>query len=182
MSKEVISTVIFALATFTLAAQVFIIFFAIVLLLARFDKSNKAIKQIVQFFSEHSLSFAFLISVGVTLGSLYLSEIAHFVPCKLCWFQRIFMYPQVLLLGVASVKNDFGIKKYIIPMSVVGFLIAVYQYVLQMSPIPLPCTDEIASCAVKEFVEFGYITIPMMSLTSFLLILILMALPNRKYD
>ena len=180
MDRELISSIILGLATLTLVAQVFIIFFAIVLLLARFDKNNKAIKQIVQFFSENALSFAFLISVGVTLGSLYLSEIAHFVPCKLCWFQRIFMYPQVLLLGVASVKNDFGIKKYIIPMSVVGFLIAVYQYILQMSPIPLPCTDEIASCAVKEFVEFGYITIPMMSLTAFLLIIFFMLLSKKK--
>lgn len=180
MNREVISTIIFALATLTLVTQIFIIFFAIILLLARFDKNNKAIKQIIQFFSENSLSFAFLISVGVTLGSLYLSEIAHFVPCKLCWFQRIFMYPQVLLLGVASIKNDFGIKKYIIPLSIIGLVIATYQYILQMSPIPLPCTDEIASCAVKEFVEFGYITIPMMSLTSFLLILMFMVLPNRK--
>ncbi len=182
MNREVISTVIFALATFTVMAQIFIVIFAIIFLLSRLDENNKPIKQIIQFFTDNALSFAFLVSVVTTLGSLYFSEIAHFVPCKLCWFQRIFMYPQVLLLGVASIKNDFGIKKYIIPLSIIGLVIAIYQYVLQMSPIPLPCTDEIASCAAKEFVEFGYITIPMMSLISFLLILMFMVLPNRKYD
>ena len=180
MDKELISAIITGLATLTLVTQVFLGIFVSVFLFSKLTKSNKPIKKLIQFLSSNSLSFAFLVSVVVTLGSLFLSEVAHFIPCKLCWFQRIFMYPQVLILGIATFTNDFGVRKYIIPLSIVGLAIAIYQYALQMSPIPLPCTDEIASCAAKQFASFGYITIPMMSLTAFSLILVFMFLSKKK--
>lgn len=180
MDRELISAIITGFATLTLISQIFLGIFVIIFFFEKLTKSNKLIKKIIQTLSSNSLSFAFLVSVVVTLGSLFLSEVAHFIPCKLCWFQRIFMYPQVLILGIATFTNDFGVRKYIIPLSLVGLAIAIYQYALQMSPIPLPCTDEIASCAAKQFTEFGYVTIPMMSATAFLLILMLMILGKRK--
>ena len=180
MDKELISVIITGLATLTLVTQVFLGIFVSVFLFSKLTKSNKPIKKLIQFLSSNSLSFAFLVSVVVTLGSLFLSEVAHFIPCKLCWFQRIFMYPQVLLLGIATFKNDFGVRKYIIALSIIGAAIAIYHYLLQMSPIPLPCTDEVANCAAKQFAQFGYITIPMMSLTAFLLIIFFMLISKKK--
>lgn len=180
MNKELISVVITGLATLTLISQVFLVIFAIVFFLGILTKNSKTVNKVIQLFAGNSLAFAFLVSVISTLGSLFLSEIAHFIPCKLCWFQRIFMYPQVLILGIATFKNDFGVQKYIIPLSLIGAAIAIYHYLLQMSPIPLPCTDEIASCAAKQFASFGYITIPMMSLTAFLLILVFMFISKKR--
>lgn len=138
------------------------------------------IKQIIQFFSQNALAFAFLVATAATIGSLFFSEIAHFPPCKLCWYQRIFMYPQVLILGIAAYKNDFGVKKYIIPLSIMGLIIALYQYALQMAPFPLPCTDEIASCAAKQFAIFSYITIPLMSATAFAAIIVLFLFGRKE--
>ncbi|OGH17309.1 MAG: hypothetical protein A3C30_01365 [Candidatus Levybacteria bacterium RIFCSPHIGHO2_02_FULL_40_18] len=137
-------------------------------------------KKITQFLSDNSLPFAFLVAVAATAGPLFLSEIAHFTPCKLCWFQRIFMFPQVLILGIATFKNDFSIKRYILPMSVIGAAIAIYHYLLQTSPIPLPCSDEVANCTLKQFAYFGYITIPLMSFTAFALIIFLMLFLKRQ--
>lgn len=180
MNKEFISAIINGLATLTLLSQIFLGIFVITFFPGILTKSDKTVKKLVQTISSNSLAFAFLVSVVATLGSLFLSEVAHFIPCKLCWFQRIFMYPQVLLLGVATFTNDFGVRKYIIPMSMIGASVAVYHYLLQMSPIPLPCTDEVANCALKQIAPYGYITIPLMSLTAFLLILLFMFLYNFR--
>lgn len=179
MSKEMVSSVITGLGTLTLVGQVLFSFLVICFLIYSVDKYNKMIKQIIQFFSQNALAFAFLVATVATIGSLFFSEIARFPPCKLCWYQRIFMYPQVILLGIAVYKNDFGVKKYIIPLSIIGLIIAIYHYILQMSPIPLPCTDEIASCAAKQFAQFGYITIPLMSATAFGLIIALFLLGGK---
>ena len=180
MDRELISAVITGLATLTLISQIFLIIFAIVFFPGILTKNSKSIKKLIQFLSSNSLAFAFLVSVVATLASFFLSEVVHFIPCKLCWFQRIFMYPQVLILGVAAFKNDFGVHKYIIPLSITGAAIAIYHNLLQMSPLPLPCTDEVANCAAKQFAQFGYITIPMMSLTAFFLILVFMFLSKKK--
>lgn len=180
MDREIISLTIDTLAAMTLAAQIFIVFFGLVLLVNYFDKKNSVAKNIIGFFSLNAVPFSFLVAVVATIGSLFLSEVAAFTPCKLCWYQRIFMYPQVVLLGIAAFINDNGIRKYVIPLVVIGLAIAIYHYALQMSPLPLPCTDEVASCAAKQAARFGYITIPMMAGTAFALILLLMMTSRRK--
>src|SRR3989304_4424788 len=131
MDKEHISAITIGLATLALISQIFLALFIVGIFLLRLDKKNKEIKKITQFLSDNSLPFAFLVAVAATAGPLFLSEIAHFTPCKLCWFQRIFMFPQVLILGIATFTNDFGVRKYIIPLSIVGLAIAIYQYALQ---------------------------------------------------
>lgn len=163
-----------------LLTQIFIILFAILLLFNRQVKRNKSINNLIRIFSDNALIFSFFIALFTTAGSLFFSEIAHFPPCKLCWYQRIFMYPQVVLLGIAAIKNDFSVRKYILPLSFIGLAIAVYQYILQMSPFPLPCTDEIASCAAKQVVYFGYITIPLMSATAFTAIIALFLFSRKE--
>lgn len=180
MDKQTALIIVSIFGYLVLAAQILIVLFALIFIGSRVSPKNKFITSVFKFISENSLSFAFFIALIAVSGSLFFSEIAHFVPCKLCWYQRIFMYPQVILLGIATLKNDFGIKRYILPLSIIGLVIAVYHYVLQMSPIPLPCSDEVASCALKQISYFGYITIPLMSATAFALIIILMLLIKRK--
>jgi disulfide bond formation protein DsbB len=174
MDKQSALIIVGLIADIVLLAQIFAVFSVITIILSKLFKKNKLLKNIIQVFSDNAIIFAFFIALFAMSGSLFFSEIAKFVPCKLCWYQRICMYPQVLLLGIAAWKKDLAIKRYVLPLSIIGFIIAAYHYILQMSPFPLPCSDEIASCAAKQFAYFGYITIPLMSLTAFLLIILFM--------
>ena len=180
MDKQTALIIVGLFADLVLIGQILIAAFVIVWVASRLIKKNKFITSILKFASENALALGFLIALIATTGSLFFSEIAHFTPCKLCWYQRIFMYPQVILLGIASIKNDFGVKKYVLRLSVIGLLIAIYHYVLQMSPIPLPCSDEVANCALKQVSYFGYITIPLMAATAFAMIIVLMLQIKKK--
>ncbi len=120
--------------------------------------------------------FGLIVSLTATLGSLFYSDVMGYNPCVLCWYQRILMYPQVLLFALALWKRDRKVAKYSIALSVLGVLLAGYHYLGQISVVKnLPCSavGYSSSCAETFFLAYGYITIPMMSLTAFLLILIL---------
>ena len=134
-------------------------------------------KKILEFFGKNALLFSFLVALVATLGSLFYSEIARYEPCKLCWFQRILMYPQVLLLGAAFVKRDKHIGSYAMLLSGAGAVIAAYHYLLQRGVVQelVPCSavGYSVTCAQKFVMQFGYITIPLMALSGFLLILFL---------
>ncbi len=120
-----------------------------------------------------SMLFALIVSLAATLGSLFYSEIAGYEPCKLCWYQRIFMYPQPILLGLAIWLKDRAVIKYILILSIIGGLIALYHYLLQLGVVPNGACAVVGysvSCARRFVMEMGYITIPMMSLTAFGLI------------
>lgn len=132
-------------------------------------------------FQRYGLWFALIISLIATSGSLFFSEIAGFAPCKLCWFQRIFMYPQVLLLGIAIYRKDKGIIYSIIPMSVIGAMISAYHYAIQKMPHAISCGDAEVSCSTMYFFHFGYITIPVMAFTAFILILLSAIMSRRKH-
>lgn len=174
-----VSQIIFTLSVLTVVADFLIILLALLFLVVRFNRKVKLINKAISFSSENSLIFIFIISVVATLGSLFLSEIAHFTPCKLCWYQRVFMYPTALISGIALARGDKNLKPYILTLAIFGFLIAAYHYSLQMIP-NLPCSDEIASCSAKQFATFGYITIPFMSASAFALIILLSILAVRK--
>ena len=117
---------------------------------------------------------AFLVALVATAISLVYSDIIGFVPCELCWIQRIFLYPQVIILGLALWKKTKDSEIYCSALSLIGGVIALYHFYGQsFNPSALPACDALgeASCAARYFVEFGYVTIPLMSLTGFLLIL-----------
>lgn len=127
--------------------------------------------------------FAFLVALVATSGSLYFSEVAGFEPCKLCWFQRIFMYPQTIILGVALIKKTRDVVFYAMPLALVGGLLAIYHYVLQMSANPwAPCSTIgfSVSCSERFVAEFGYITIPWMSFSAFLLIFFFLSISAKN--
>jgi disulfide bond formation protein DsbB len=180
MDRQTALIIVGLFADLVLVGQILIVIFALLFVASKLAKKNKFVASVMRFLSENALSLGFLVALVAMSGSLFFSEIAHFVPCKLCWYQRICMYPQVLLLGISAVKNDFKIKVYSMSLATIGLIIAIYHYVLQMSPIPLPCTDEVASCALKQTSYFGYITIPLMSATAFALIILLMLQIKKK--
>jgi len=114
----------------------------------------------------------FFIALMSTGGSLFFSQIANFAPCELCWFQRIFMYPLVFLFGVAILKKEDKIRAYATPLVFVGWLYAAYHnYIYYEGTMNAVCSiNSHVSCIVPYFTKFGFITIPVMSLTAFTLI------------
>ena len=180
MDKQTALSIVSLFGDLVFLSQILLVVTVAVFAAGRFVKKNKTLISITNFFSQNALPLAFVVSLTAMSGSLFFSEIAHFIPCKLCWYQRIAMYPQVILLGIASLKNDFGIKRYILPLSAVGLIIAIYHYALQMSPFPLPCSDEVANCSLKQVGYYGYITIPLMAATAFLIIICLMIVSKKK--
>lgn len=118
------------------------------------------------------LWLAFTVAATAALGSLYLSEIAHLIPCTFCWYQRIAMYPLVVVLGIAAWRRDDGIRIYAATLATIGALIAAYHRVIQAFPDlgGSSCSTGVP-CTAAYFTEFGFVTIPYMALSGFLLIL-----------
>jgi len=128
------------------------------------------------FRSQYLIYFAWIQSIAAMFGSLYYSEIKHFTPCVLCWYQRILMYPLVIIIAVGILRKDKKIYQYVLPMSILGWSIALYHVLLQKGILPeaiAPCTIG-ASCVTKYTGYFGFITIPVMSLTAFSIITLCM--------
>ena len=129
-----------------------------------------------RFIEEYGLYLAWLVAMVATAGSLYFSEVRQFVPCALCWYQRIFMYPLVILLGIASFRDDRRIIPYFLSLSMIGGLIALYHVLEQNVPgfaAPPMCNVGVP-CAAKYINWFGFISIPVLSLTAYLLITLLL--------
>ena len=172
---ETVATINFALALGTLAMQIAgAAFIALFFLRARFPDLN----DVGDLLSEWGLWVGLLLSgAGSTLTLVY-SEILGFAPCGLCWVQRVFLYPLVVLFALALWKKDRGIANYVIALSIPGALVALYQHYLQMgggSLLPCPATAaEAVDCGVRFVFEFGYITFPLMAFTLFAFLIVLM--------
>jgi len=121
----------------------------------------------------YELWAAFIVAALATGGSLFFSEIAGFVPCDLCWFQRICMYPLSLLTLFAASHADYKVARYLLPIPIVGACVSVYHLLIENNAISEPSSCRIggAGCAVKWINEFGYVTIPTLALTGFLLLI-----------
>jgi disulfide bond formation protein DsbB len=113
-----------------------------------------------------------------TAGSLFYSEHAHFIPCRLCWFQRIGMYPLVVVLLIAARRRDTrGGVLYAAPLALFGAAVAIYHVYIEYHPeAETPGCKIGAPCSTKWIEEIGYITIPVLALTAFATILALLAM------
>ncbi|MDQ0198750.1 disulfide oxidoreductase [Neobacillus ginsengisoli] len=128
------------------------------------------------------LQLSWIAAIVATLGSLYFSEVRHFIPCTLCWYQRIFMYPLAIILGVAVYRNDTGIYKYVLPLSIIGMLISGYHTVLQKIPYLQQfemCTSGVP-CSKDYLNWLGFITIPLMAFIAFTIITISLVVLARS--
>lgn len=121
----------------------------------------------------YELWAAFVVAAIGTGGSLFFSEIAGFIPCDLCWFQRICMYPLSLLLLFAAAHGDYRFARYLLPLPLVGACVSVYHILVENQVVsePAACKFGGAGCAVKWINEFGYVTIPTIALSGFLLLI-----------
>lgn len=128
------------------------------------------------------LLLSWVAALIATLGSLYFSEVMHFIPCTLCWYQRIFMYPLVIILGIAFYRNDQGIYRYVLPLSIIGMLISGYHTLLQklsflqqfeMCTTGIPCS--------KDYINWlGFITIPLLAFIAFTVITVSLLMLARR--
>ena len=129
------------------------------------------------------LWLAFAVALACTLGSLYFSEVAHFTPCRLCWFQRIAMYPLVPLLGLAAWRRDAGIRPYALVLATLGAAVSSWHVLIERFPtLEGASCDPAAPCTAIWVNTFGYLTIPTMALSGFLLIVLLLLVARPGQD
>jgi disulfide bond formation protein DsbB len=132
----------------------------------------------------YELWAAFVVAALATGGSLFFSDIAGFVPCELCWFQRICMYPLSITTLLAAISGDHRIARYLLPLPLVGACVSIYHLLIENAVIAEPSACRIggAGCAVKWINEFGYMTIPTLALTAFVLLIGLLSLAAAGSD
>lgn len=140
------------------------------------------LRQLVDAIAPYALWLGALVAGTSMAGSLYFSEIADLVPCRLCWYQRIAMYPLALILLIAAVRRDRGIRFYAVPLAAIGALISGYHYLIEWYPdletggvcsVDVPCT-------FVWFRRLGFVTIPFMALCGFLAIIALLTVRPKE--
>ena len=119
---------------------------------------------------------AWLVASVSTLGALFFGEVMQLPPCVLCWYQRICMFPLVLILPVGLFPLDRKIVRYALPLAAIGWLFAVFHVLLIAGVIPesiKPCTQGVP-CSEKVIEWFGFVTIPLLSVVAFSTIIALL--------
>ncbi|MEW6421898.1 MAG: disulfide bond formation protein B [Deinococcota bacterium] len=138
---------------------------------------------------DNRLYLAWVVALLATLGSLWFSEVRQFVPCVLCWFQRIAMYPLALLLGIAALRGDLGIRVYALPLATIGWVIALIQNLEDWGVIPTlrVCSARAAAPCDVHWPVWGegaslngVLTIPVLSLVAFTLIIGLLSWAQER--
>lgn len=170
MSNDAIlfySTIVSLLALVALAG-------AVGLTLFRLVRGRQAALSLL---GDTAIWIAWLVALVATVGSLVYSEVIHFEPCRLCWFQRIAMYPMALVLLVGAIRRDRAVKLYGLPLALIGLGISIYHYLIQHVPgLEGGACDPDNPCS-SIFVEiFGFITIPFMAGSGFIVISVLLGL------
>lgn len=142
----------------------------------------KIFNKIIDLLNKYYLHISYLVALTCMLISLYYSEIVHLAPCVLCWYQRILMYPLVLITFIAIAAKDRKAYKYILAMAVLGLVIALYHYMYQKFGFTIGsigCSVD-NPCNAIDVEYLGFITIPLMSAASFLAIVVVNAIAWRK--
>ena len=152
----------------TAILDILIILF-IVLIITKRELLNK--------YSRYFISVAFFTVLASIFGSLFYSEILKYPPCTLCWYQRIFMYPQIIILGIGIILKDKRSVIYSFVLSFFGLIISTYQYLIQLGMTEnygiCSLTGSALDCSTNFFTSMGYITIPLMALSAFLFLTLL---------
>ena len=181
-----VSVVTNILSFLTVVGDLVIVLFLLDLIVSRMKKEKKLslFRGLWKWTKKNALALSSLVTVLATLGSLFYSEIAGYSPCRLCWYQRIFMYPQVIIFWVGMYMKEKMVYAYTIVLSAIGAVIAGYHYYIQVFPEHTPegCSTVgyAASCSDNFVLHFGYVSIPMMAFTAFLLIILGSLLYSEK--
>ena len=160
-------------ALLAIAANVAVVAIIVLVASERIDRVRDAL-------GSTTLALAFVVALLATLGSLYFSEVAGFEPCKLCWYQRIAMYPLTIILAIAMFRRDVDVRWYVIPIATIGAFISVYHYTVEWLPwLDSGVCSATTPCSVIWFRQFGFISLPYLALSASLLIIALVAIAQR---
>ena len=133
------------------------------------------IDDLIDWLGATSRHIALLATWIATCGSLFFSEVLRWQPCVLCWYQRILMYPLAILLAIGIVRRDRGLHVYVLPFSIAGIGVSLYHYLLIKTDwLPPPACTVGVPCTVDYLNWFGFINIPFLALTAFLIITCMM--------
>ncbi len=153
---------------------------AIAIFFTLFAYRNKK-SAFLSWIKKNNLLLGFIISIIGLLGSLIYSNVIGYAPCMFCWYARIFLYPQVLLYGIAFYKKDIGVTRYTFPLTVFGIIFGTYHYIIEtLQYSPLPCSAGGVSCLTRYVYEWNFVTIPFMVLVLFLLLLAIVVASKRN--
>lgn len=164
MIEELVTPII--AGTTVISHVVFVLFLFLYVTSTEFKEgTQKIVKKYID-------EIIFFFSLVALVGSLVYSNIVGFPPCDLCWVQRIFIYPQVAIAFVSTWRKEKLAVYYALPLSILGGLVALYHsYVLWGGASIIPCTAEGGACSKIYVMEYGYVTIPVMALTTFIYLL-----------
>jgi disulfide bond formation protein DsbB len=176
VSVESFQTFFAVLALLVLAGAVAL------LVLSLLRRRSALAASIVEPFAAAALPLAWLVALVSTIGSLYFSEVADYLPCTLCWYQRIAMYPMALILGIATFRRDRSVHWYAIPLASVGAAISVYHWLIERYPsLEAGGTcSAIVPCTVPWFTEFGFVTLAFMAFSGFTFIIVSLSLRPQE--
>jgi disulfide bond formation protein DsbB len=156
----------------TVAANVATLAIWSLALISRFGRATELWNRLRESLGESGLAVGAVVAGTTMAGSLYLSEGAHLPPCELCWYQRIAMYALAVILLVAAIRGDWGIRPYALTLGLIGPAISIYHYLIERFPDWESGTscDPSNPCNITWFFRLHYISIPMMAFSAFLLI------------
>lgn len=137
---------------------------------------------ITSIIEEYGYYLTLVVALVATLGSLYFSEVRQFEPCRLCWFQRIMMYPIGILALVGIIKQDEYLPNYVLPLSLIGLCISIYHILIQNGIIVQSSGCTTVLCSIKYVNWLGFISIPVLAGTAFLIISTIMFLNLRMLN
>jgi disulfide bond formation protein DsbB len=163
-------------AILALGANVAVVGYLLTAIAGTWSPTAVALKdRIHEMLDGYELFFAAIVAGIAMLGSLYLSEVAHLIPCTDCWYQRIAMYPTAVILGIAAYRRDAAIRVYVVPIATIGGIISTYHYLIQWFPgLEGAACSSVVPCTAPWFRVFGFVSIPYMALSGFTLVLLLM--------
>jgi disulfide bond formation protein DsbB len=163
-------------ALLTVGANVATVTLWVLAIGARFGAGRELWARVRDSLAESGLLIAAVVAATSMAGSLYLSEGAHFVPCLMCWYQRIAMYSLAVILVLAAARRDWGVRPYALALALLGLVISLYHYVIERQPSleiggDGTCAAYGPPCTTRWIDDqFGYISIPFMALSAFLLV------------
>ena len=183
--RDVTDAVSTALAVGAMVLQVLVVALAALALLALvWRPARRVLVEARESLFGSELWLAWGIALVATLGSLFFSEYADFTPCRLCWFQRIAMYPLAAVLLVGALRREArSAVQYALVFPIAGAIVAIYHIYIEINPSAESASCKVgAPCSVKWIEEFGYVTIPVLALTAFAAIagLLLLAWSRRE--
>jgi disulfide bond formation protein DsbB len=169
-------------AWLTIAVDIVLVVLLVLAVLRVTTKGRARWTKVRGFLGRWGLAWVALVAAVAMAGSLYLSEGAHLVPCRLCWYQRTMMYPLAIILVIAAFRRDWKIRAYAVPLAVIGAAVSIYHVLIEWHPSleSSSSCDPLNPCSALPLPRYaGFISIPTMAGSAFLFIAVVLLLARR---